>query len=1021
MPVPGKRKSPKDIALQWVEKGDPDGFSIDMYGFKGRGIKTLIGRDRGEFLLHYTGEKISGDEGERRERRKSTGYRFFFDSNGQKLCVDASKESGRLGRLVNHGNKKEANSIMKHVDGHLFLFALRNIKAGEELLYDYGLKDLPWMKDPATFTTSKGSKNKKGERKVKKREECEGDDGDNNRNNPGINTLEQMANQLASGDIIDAPPETRAVDNLDDNLDGKNVSDEAVPKSMHELNNAAKTMAMSEEPEKPENERTNHFYSYVKDPATFTTSKGSKNKKGERKVKKREECEGDDGDNNRNNPGINTLEQMANQLASGDIIDAPPETRAVDNLDDNLDGKNVSDEAVPKSMHELNNAAKTMAMSEEPEKPENERTNHFYSYVKDPATFTTSKGSKNKKGERKVKKREECEGDDGDNNRNNPGINTLEQMANQLASGDIIDAPPETRAVDNLDDNLDGKNVSDEAVPKSMHELNNAAKTMAMSEEPEKPENERTNHFYSYVKDPATFTTSKGSKNKKGERKVKKREECEGDDGDNNRNNPGINTLEQMANQLASGDIIDAPPETRAVDNLDDNLDGKNVSDEAVPKSMHELNNAAKTMAMSEEPEKPENERTNHFYSYVKDPATFTTSKGSKNKKGEREECEGDDGDNNRNNPGINTLEQMANQLASGDIIDAPPETRAVDNLDDNLDGKNVIDEAVPKSMHKLNNAAKTMAMSEEPEKPENERTNHFYSYVKDPATFTTSKGSKNKKGERKVKKREECEGDDGDNNRNNPGINTLEQMANQLASGDIIDAPPETRAVDNLDDNLDGKNVSDEAVPKSMHKLNNAAKTMAMSKEPEKPENERTNHFYSYVKDPATFTTSKGSKNKKGERKVKKREECEGDDGDNNRNNPGINTLEQMANQLASGDIIDAPPETRAVDNLDDNLDGKNVIDEAVPKSMHELNNAAKTMAMSEEPEKPENERTNHFYSYVKVSKKYVSKAVAQEIHEKALPFIRKLQEADEKRDNDNKDEVEENVGAQLVHLKEV
>ncbi|XP_052788833.1 N-lysine methyltransferase KMT5A-like [Mya arenaria] len=128
MPVPGKRKSPKDIALQWVEKGDPDGFSIDMYGFKGRGIKTLIGRDRGELLLHYTGEKISGDEGERRERRKSTGYRFFFDSNGQKLCVDASKESGRLGRLVNHGNKKEANSFMKHVDGHLFIFALRKYK-----------------------------------------------------------------------------------------------------------------------------------------------------------------------------------------------------------------------------------------------------------------------------------------------------------------------------------------------------------------------------------------------------------------------------------------------------------------------------------------------------------------------------------------------------------------------------------------------------------------------------------------------------------------------------------------------------------------------------------------------------------------------------------------------------------------------------------------------------------------------------------------------------------------------------
>lgn len=53
-----------------------------------------------------------------------------------------------LGRLVNHGSKKEVNVKLSviDVDGTpaLCLFACRNIQAGEELLYDYGVKGLPW-------------------------------------------------------------------------------------------------------------------------------------------------------------------------------------------------------------------------------------------------------------------------------------------------------------------------------------------------------------------------------------------------------------------------------------------------------------------------------------------------------------------------------------------------------------------------------------------------------------------------------------------------------------------------------------------------------------------------------------------------------------------------------------------------------------------------------------------------------------------------------------------------------------
>ena len=66
--------------------------------------------------------------------------------------VDATKEQkyGRkLGRLVNHG-RHDKNAVMKVVecDGTpaLALFALKNLKHGEEILYDYGIDILPWEK-----------------------------------------------------------------------------------------------------------------------------------------------------------------------------------------------------------------------------------------------------------------------------------------------------------------------------------------------------------------------------------------------------------------------------------------------------------------------------------------------------------------------------------------------------------------------------------------------------------------------------------------------------------------------------------------------------------------------------------------------------------------------------------------------------------------------------------------------------------------------------------------------------------
>jgi len=67
--------------------------------------------------------------------------------------IDATAESGKLGRLANH-SRKNANCRTRCVailqmEPHLYLEATRTITVGEEILYDYGdrstVTDFPWL------------------------------------------------------------------------------------------------------------------------------------------------------------------------------------------------------------------------------------------------------------------------------------------------------------------------------------------------------------------------------------------------------------------------------------------------------------------------------------------------------------------------------------------------------------------------------------------------------------------------------------------------------------------------------------------------------------------------------------------------------------------------------------------------------------------------------------------------------------------------------------------------------------
>ncbi|KAJ8320564.1 hypothetical protein KUTeg_002151 [Tegillarca granosa] len=101
-------------------------LEIKARNMEGRGIITLTKRHKGEFLMEYAEKLISADEGEKRD-------------------IDATEESGQFGRLINHGDKKERNSIMKIIENCLCLLATRDIEVGEEIVDLGSNQELEWL------------------------------------------------------------------------------------------------------------------------------------------------------------------------------------------------------------------------------------------------------------------------------------------------------------------------------------------------------------------------------------------------------------------------------------------------------------------------------------------------------------------------------------------------------------------------------------------------------------------------------------------------------------------------------------------------------------------------------------------------------------------------------------------------------------------------------------------------------------------------------------------------------------
>jgi uncharacterized protein len=94
----------------------------------GLGLFTNQDIKKGQSIVKYIGEKITEEEANRR------GGRYLFQVNSR-WTIDGSSRKN-IARYINHSCIP--NCEVEYKQGFLVVLAKRNIKAGEELSYDYG-------------------------------------------------------------------------------------------------------------------------------------------------------------------------------------------------------------------------------------------------------------------------------------------------------------------------------------------------------------------------------------------------------------------------------------------------------------------------------------------------------------------------------------------------------------------------------------------------------------------------------------------------------------------------------------------------------------------------------------------------------------------------------------------------------------------------------------------------------------------------------------------------------------------
>ena len=112
-------------------------IQVRRSGVHGKGVFALQPIAKGEVVIEYTGELISWAQALQRHPHDPTDPNHTFYFHIDEAHVIDAKFGGNAARWINHAC--QPNCVADDDGRRVFIKALRPIKPGQELFYDYGL------------------------------------------------------------------------------------------------------------------------------------------------------------------------------------------------------------------------------------------------------------------------------------------------------------------------------------------------------------------------------------------------------------------------------------------------------------------------------------------------------------------------------------------------------------------------------------------------------------------------------------------------------------------------------------------------------------------------------------------------------------------------------------------------------------------------------------------------------------------------------------------------------------------
>lgn len=134
-PKPGKRRSAPSTSSSLLE--------VRASGVHGRGVYAVKPIRKGKRIIEYTGKRVLWESV---PADLDSTHTFLFGLDNGRDVIDP-EIGGNEARWINHSCDPNCEAIEED-DERVFIYALRQIRPGEELFYDYALQvDEPRTKE----------------------------------------------------------------------------------------------------------------------------------------------------------------------------------------------------------------------------------------------------------------------------------------------------------------------------------------------------------------------------------------------------------------------------------------------------------------------------------------------------------------------------------------------------------------------------------------------------------------------------------------------------------------------------------------------------------------------------------------------------------------------------------------------------------------------------------------------------------------------------------------------------------